>query len=71
MEAGAGRVIFYGASPRGETVALVEWGDGRFGVAREGRPVDGLSWRETDLDKCVADFESLVAWSTRVIGPAS
>lgn len=66
MDAGVKRVLFYGASPRDETVSLVEFSDGTFGVAVEGTAVGG-PWREHDLEECLRVFASLVGWGSRSI----
>jgi hypothetical protein len=37
-----------------ETLSLLIFTDGGYGIARDGRPLDGLYWAEAELDDCIA-----------------
>jgi hypothetical protein len=67
MEAILKQVIFYAAGPGGEHIAFVEFTDGTFGVAREGKPVDGMCWHVDRLDDCIYQFAQLTGWPGRSV----
>jgi hypothetical protein len=41
------------AGPTGEILSLLVFADGGYGIARDGRPLDGLYWPQTALDDCI------------------
>jgi hypothetical protein len=48
-----------------EILSLVVFTDGDYGIARDGRPIDGLHWPQTALDDCISKLFWLAGKSHR------
>jgi CheY-like chemotaxis protein len=46
---------------KGAILAMVRHTDGAYGITLDSKPLPGLRWRAGDIEKCVAEFHSLVA----------
>jgi hypothetical protein len=49
----------------GEILSVVVFTDGEYGIARDGRPIDGLHWPRTALDDCMSKLLWLAGKSHR------
>jgi hypothetical protein len=48
------RTVLTMGGPEGEILSLVVFTDGGYGIARDGRPVDGLYWPRMAVDECIS-----------------